>query len=179
MAGNLLYIPYTILMIIVLIILVIVIQLKKGKKGTRNFLMISMPILILFQFYFWNLEFNDYAKSYLFPSKGFECEYVEELKEISIPLPERTVFKGKEDFCSPVYSTYVNVSEFKSFYLEELEAMKERGIIDEYHYIERKDNDWTENKGFIVELPSGSKMTIFIRRKEGSGLISIDYESHK
>jgi hypothetical protein len=153
-----------------------VIKLKKGKRAAKNFLIISIPILILFQFYFWNLEFNDYAKSYLFPIKVFECEYVEELKNISILLPERTVFKGKEDGCSPFYSAYVNVSDFKSFYQEELKTLKDKGKIKKYNYIERKDNYWTDNKGFVVELSSGSKIDIFIQRRAGSRLISINYE---
>lgn len=65
---------------------------------------------------------------------------------MSIPLPKRTVFKGKEDVCSAFYLAYVNVSDFKSFYQEELI----RGL----------------------ELASGSKIDIFIHRREGSGLIS-------
>ncbi|KIL37635.1 hypothetical protein SD71_03290 [Cohnella kolymensis] len=176
MAGNILYIPYTIVMIIGLIILGAVIIFKKSKTAAKNFFIFSIPIFILFQFYFWNLEFNDYVKSYLFPSKVFECEYVEELKNISIPLPERTVFKGKSDGCSLFYSTYVNVSEFKSFYQEELRTLKSKGIIQEYKYTELSDNDGTENKGFAAELPSGSKINFFIQRREGSGLISIAYE---
>lgn len=172
MTGNILYIPYTFLMIIGLIILVTVIMFKKGKRG-GYVLIISIPVFILFQFYFWNVEFNGYVKSYLFPSKLFECEYEEELDHLSIPLPERTIFLGKEDFCSPFYSTYVNVNEFKSFYQEELKTLKSKGKIQSYHYIEPKDNYWSENKGFVVELPSGSKIDIFIRRREGSGLFSI------
>lgn len=171
--GNVLYIPYTFLMIIGLIILVSVIMLKKGKRAAGNFLIISIPVLILFQFYFWNVEFNGYMKSYLFPNKVFECEYEEELEHLSIPLPERTILQGKENFCSPFYSTYVNVNEFKSFYQEELMTLKSKGKIQSYHYIERKDNYWSENKGFVVGLPSGSKIDIFIRRREGSGLFSI------
>lgn len=163
MAGNILYIPYTILMIMGLIILVVAIKLIKGKRAAKKFLIFLIPLLILFQFYFWNLEFNNYVKSYLFPSKVFECEYVEELKNLSIPLPERTVFKGKEDGCSPFYSTYVNVSDFNSFYRGELETLKSKGEIQEY---------WTVTNGFVVELSSGSRIDIFI----SSGFISIDYE---
>jgi energy-coupling factor transporter transmembrane protein EcfT len=176
LAGNILYIPYTIFIIIGLIILVVVIKLKKGKRANRNFLIISMPIVILSQFYFWNSEFNNYVKSYLFASKVFECEYIEELKNMSIPLPKRTVFKGKEDICSPFYLAYVNTSDFISFYQEELKTLKDKEKIQKYIYIERKDNYWTENKGFAVELSSGSKIDIFIRRREGSGLISIVFE---
>jgi hypothetical protein len=179
LAGNILYIPYTVLIFIGLIFLVVIIKLKKGKRATKNFLIISIPILILFQFYFWNLEFNNYVKSYLFPSKAFKCEYVEELKNISIPLPERTVFLGKEDGCSPNYLAYVNANDVKSFYQKELKTLKDKGEIQKYSYVERKDNFWTENKGYVVELSSGSKIDIFFQRREGeSGLISIDYE-HK
>jgi len=177
LAGNILYIPYTILICITLIIFVFVIKLTKGKRATKNFLIISIPIFILFQFYFWNIEFNHYVKSYLFPSKVFDCGNEAELKHISIPLPKRTVFQGKEDACSPFYLSYVNVEEFKSFYQEELKTLKSKGEIQNYTYIERKDYYWTENKGFVVEL-WGSKIDIFIHRREGSGLISIQYESN-
>ncbi|RIE03559.1 hypothetical protein D3H35_11005 [Cohnella faecalis] len=169
MAGNLLYMPYTFLMIIGLIILFVIIMLKKGKRAVKVFLSISVPVLILFQFYFWNLEFNNYVKSYLFPSKAFKCADIEELKSLSIPLPERTVFKGKEDGCSPFYLTYVNVNGFKSYYQKELQTLKDTGKIQNYRY---------ENKGYLVELSSGSKIDIFFHRREGeSGLISIDYNS--
>ncbi|WP_256759853.1 hypothetical protein [Cohnella sp. WQ 127256] len=180
MPVNLFYIPYTFFMIIGLIILVVAIKLIKGNKATKKILIISIPILILFQFYFWNIEFNHYVKSYLFPNKTFECEYLEEFGDISIPLPERTVFTGKKDSCSPNYLTYVNVNGFKSFYQKELNTMKDKGKIQKYRYVERKDDFWTENKGYVVELPSGSKIDVFFQRREGeSGLISIDYKTNK
>lgn len=179
MPGNaLLYMQYTIFMIIALIVLCVIILIKKDRGNTRKFLTILIPIVILFQFYFWNLDFNDYVKSFLFPSRVFECGYEEKLENISIPLPERTVFHGKQDVCSPFYSTYVDDSDFKSFYQEKLKTMKSRGEIQRYNYIEHKDNYWAENKGFVVDLPSGLQVEIFIKRSEGSdkGQITIDYK---
>lgn len=177
MAGNIMYIPYTIFMIIGLIILIVVIiKLWKGNRVAKNLLIMSLPILILFQVYFWNIQFNDYVKSYLFPSKAFECIYEKQLKNISIPLPERTVFKGREDACSSFYSTFVNVNDFKFFYQEELEKLKDKGEIEKYTLIDRKDNNWSENMGYAVELSSGSIIDIFFKRREGSGMILIDFE---
>ncbi len=163
-------------MMIGLIVLVIVISFKKDKRAMKGFLMISLPLIILFQFYFWNLNFNNYVKSYLFASKGFECEYEEELKNLIIPLPERTVFKGKQDGCSPFYITYVNVTDFESFYQKELKSLKNQGKIQSYRDIERTDKDWTEDQGFVVELPSGSTIEIFTYTIKGSGIIAIDYQ---
>ena len=179
MTGNILYIPYTIFMIIGLIILLVVIKIKKGNKATINYLIILLPVFVLFQFYFWNLEFNDYVKSYLFPSKVFECKYEEELKNIPIPLPDRTVFKGKENICSPIYLSYVKDNDFKSFYQEELMTLRDKGKIHSFSYIERKDSYRTESKGFEVDLKSGSKIEVFIHRGEGSGFLTIDFEPIK
>ncbi|ANE46206.1 hypothetical protein SY83_07900 [Paenibacillus swuensis] len=176
MAGNVLYIPYSIIMILVVIMLIVFTSLTKRTKTTKYIIAISLPILIVFQFYFWNLEFNDFAKSFVFPSKEFRCEYEHELKDLSIPLPERTVLKGREDVCSPFYSTFVNEDEFRSFYQEELLTMKNKGEIVKYKYLERNDVDGDGNKGFLVELASGSKVDIVIHKREDSNkwLISIN-----
>ncbi|WLD93768.1 hypothetical protein [Alkalihalobacillus sp. AL-G] len=175
MAGNLLYIPYTIILVIVLIVVGVVIQIKY-RKLFRKFLAISLPMVMIVQFYFWNVDFNRYVKSYLFSSKVFKFEHQQELKGISIPLPNRTVLLGKEDGCSPYYITYVEDKEFISFYMEELERLEKRAGIDNYSFLERN-----EEKGFTVELPSNSKIDIMIHRKdsEDNWLLSIYYNSKR
>lgn len=172
LVGNILYIPYTIFMIIGLIILFMILKVAKSKKVPSILLIISIPIFIFIQCYFWNLTFNHYVKSYLFPSKVFECEYEEELKNISIPLPERTIFLGKQNICSPFYLAYVSVHDFKAFYQEELKELKEKGKIQKYG---------TENNGFVLELLSGSKIEIFYEfyEREDINLITIDYEPNR
>ncbi|OME87938.1 hypothetical protein BK120_01025 [Paenibacillus sp. FSL A5-0031] len=178
MAGNILYIPYTVIMILAFIVCVVIIGIKKGKGSTKKFLAYTIPIIALFQIYFWNLEFNNYIHSYLFPSKIYECEsYMEDQINISIPLPKRTVFHGKSDGCSPFYSTYVDDKEFYSFYEKELKSLQYNGEIDSYSYIEQDENQQSINKGFLVELITGSDIDIFLSGNIGSNKrsISIDY----
>ncbi|RED55400.1 MULTISPECIES: hypothetical protein [Cohnella] len=176
MAGNMLYIPYSILLVVGVIVFAVVIQLKKGKRHTRYFLMVSLPVLVIFLFYFWNSTFNNYVKSYLFPSRAFECEYIEELKNLALPLPERMVFKGKEDACSPFYLAYVSADDFKAFYQEQLSRMERQGEIKNFAYVEREDQYGAEHNGYIAELPTGSKIEIFMRSENNLGIMSIDYE---
>ncbi|MGO4500146.1 hypothetical protein AB4114_30190 [Paenibacillus sp. 2RAB27] len=161
-----LYIPYTIIMIIGLFILIVILKGAKSKKVPFILLIISIPIFIIFQCYFWNGTYNNYVKSYLFPSKVFECEYEEELKNIAIPLPKRTVFKGKSNICSPFYLSYVDDRDFKSFYQEKLNKLKDKGTIQNYRQI--------NNNGFEVELLSGSKIEI-LHRADSSNFITIKY----
>lgn len=162
MTGNILYMPYTIILIIALIIIGIEVSVKLGKRKAKIFLAIFMPIFVIIQFYFWNIEFNDYVKSYLFPSKSFVCEYTaKEDQGTSIPLPKRTVFHGKEDVCSPFYTTYISDTYFKEFYQKELNAMKNKGGIQNFHYKEQMNK-----KGFEVQLLSGTKVVIFIKRHD-------------
>jgi hypothetical protein len=174
MAGNLLYIPYTISLIIGLIVIGLLFWFKLGKRMTKTFLVISIPIFVITQFYFWNLEFNDYVKSYLFPSKSYVCEYDEEHEgDIEIPLPKRTVFHGKQDGCYPLYSTYISDNYFINFYENELHTMKNTGEVQNYHYVEQNNQ-----KGFEVQLSTGARVDIFIKRypEINEGLITIDFE---
>ena len=174
MAGSLLYIPYTIFIIVGLIGIGVIIRLKIGNRITKKFLIISIPIFFSVQFYFWNLEFNDYVKSYLFSNKTFVCEYYSEVnRDVVLALPKRTVFHGKQDVCSPIYSTYVSDEYFIDFYRDELKTMKFRKEIQSYNYAEQNDK-----KGFKVELSSGIKMDIFIESNEESdkSLITLDIQ---
>ena len=152
------------------------IQLKRGKRHTRIFLTVTLPVLAIFLCYFWNSTFHNYVKSYLFSSRAFECEYIEELKNLSIPLPERMVFKGKEDACSPFYLAYVGSDDFKAFYQEQLSIMERQREIKSFTYVEREDRYGVEHNGYVAELPSGSRIEIFMRRENNLGIMSIDYE---
>jgi hypothetical protein len=154
-------------MIIGLISLVVSLKVANSKKLLLILLVISIPIFIIFQCYFWNVRYNDYVKSYLFASGIFECEYEDELKYMAIPLPKRTIFKGKQNVCSPFYLTYVDDRGFKSFYQAELTKLKDKGEILNYSDI--------ENNKFAVKLLSGSSIEI-IHKIEGSNLIIIKYE---
>jgi hypothetical protein len=173
MAGNILYFPYSGLMGLGLIILVILFLIKSSREMVKKILLFAIPIVVVFQFYFWNSEFNNYVKSYVFSSKAFACDMDGRMNSISIPLPERTVFKGKEDVCSPFYLTFVHADDFIAFYEEWLESLKSKGELQEYHYIERKYADGVEDKGFEVKLTSGSEIVIFIRKSEEWRSISI------
>jgi len=178
MAGNILYIPYTVIMILAFIVCVVLIGIKKGKGSIIKFLAFTVPIIALFQLYFWNLEYNNYIRSYLFPSKVYECEsYREEQINIAIPLPKRTVFHGKSDSCSPFYSIYVNDKEFYSFYEKELKILQNNGKIENYSYIEQDEIQQSIKKGFVVDLFSGTKIGFFISGNTGSDKwsLSIDY----
>lgn len=178
MAGNILYIPYTIIMSIALIICIVIIGIKKGKGSTKKILIYTIPIIALFQLYFWNLEFNNYVSSYLFPSKVYECEsYMEEQINISIPLPKRTVFHGKSDGCSPFYSTYIDDKEFHSFYEKELKILQNNGKIESFSYIEQDEIQRPIKEGLLIELISGSQIGIFINGNKGFNTYSISIEA--
>ncbi len=139
--------------------------MKKGTRAIKTFLISILPIFIVFQFYYWNLDFNDYVKSFIFPSKVYECKYLKELRGITIPLPERTVLKGRSDGCSPFYSTYINDKGFINFYNDKLKTMKTSGEIEEYSLLELNDDDHRVDKmGYEIQLSSNLKIYIFIYR---------------
>ncbi|MBB6637981.1 hypothetical protein [Cohnella thailandensis] len=177
LAGNILYIPFTFLMAIGLILLVAVLAYKKGKRAAAVALLPSIPILILFQFYFWNAEFHHYVKSYAFPSRTFTCKYEEEWHGLSVPLSERTVLLGSEDVCSPFYLTYAEVNKFESLYRRELERLKDEGKIRAYENAERANAYGSKYMEYTAELSSGSKIHIAYKREASTNLITINYES--
>lgn len=178
MAGNILYIPYTAFLVIGMMATVIMIVKYKSQKTVKQFLTITIPVCILILLYFWNLDFNNYIKSYLFSSHAYECEYSKELEELSIPLPERTVLKGRDDFCSPFYITYADDNDFIALYQVELKKLKSSGEIEEYTYMEIDEDYWSVKKGFVIELSSGSEIESFIYQYEDSNewYISVDYK---
>jgi len=161
MAGNLMYFPYTAIILIIVIGSSLIVRKQRGSGATKKFFMVAIPIFILIQLYFWNLDFNKYMKSYLFPSTTYECEYKEELKNLSISLPKRTVLIGRQDVCSSIYSTYVNNGCFKDFYNNELSKLKNKGEIESYRYFKETEDD---KNGFLVELTSGSIIEIGMYR---------------
>jgi len=169
MAGNLLYIPYTTAMIAGFMVIGVIFFIK---KKTKLFLAVTLPIFAVVQFYFWNHEFNTFAKSYLFPSKEFVCEeYGAEMKKLSIPLPKRTVLRGKEDACSPFYSTYVSERYFVNFYKSEFAKMQTSGEVLASRYVQTR-----AKKGFEVEASSGNKVVILYEAVDNSrGLLTIKF----
>lgn len=170
MAGNILYIPYTIIMIVGLVVIGLFIRLKISREMTKKYLVCSIPIFLLFQVYFWNLDFNDYVKSYLFSEKSYQCEETAVGADIAIPLPNRTVLQGKQDVCSPFYTTYIKENDFIEFYQGELFSMKKRGEVKDYKYVEQ-----TNYKGFEIELGTGAKIYIFIKNNDKKRLLTVDF----
>ncbi|MBO8155763.1 MAG: hypothetical protein H0Z32_04825 [Bacillaceae bacterium] len=181
MAGNLLYMLYSVLIIFAVIMISFTLAVRAGNRAAKNFLMAAVPVVMLIQFYYWNLDFNDWVKSYLFSSKEFICEYANELEEMPIPLPERTVLHGRDDFCSPFYITFTDFHDFKSFYAEKLEEMKRTGDIESYQLVERESEYWPFVRGYAVVLHSGSTIDILMKERKDSGkrMLSIDYEPVK
>ncbi|CEG28775.1 hypothetical protein [Bacillus sp. B-jedd] len=167
---RLMYIPYTFLMALGLVVVTGIIIVKKDMRMIKLFLTVALPIFAVVQVYYWNHEFNTFAKSFLFPSKEFVCDYYDyEAVGLTIPLPKRTVFHGKQDVCSPFYSTYVSERYFADFYKSELAKMKTSGEIANYSYGELENG-----KGFEVETSKGNKADIRMKGIEnGREMITI------
>ena len=173
MAGNILYIPYTIFIVLSIIVLKITLYKFKGSTPTKKFLSVVLPLFLLIQIYFWNLGFNDLVKSYFFPDDTYQCGFSEEIQSFSLGLPERTVLKSKEDGCSNFYITYIDVQKFRSFYMQELQRLKNNGAIESYHYFEVQDNG-TLKYGYAVEFSSSmTKLDIFFYTKDDHGTLFI------
>ncbi|HYK72350.1 MAG TPA: hypothetical protein VEV44_04315 [Pseudoneobacillus sp.] len=172
MAGDILYIAYT-FFLIGFIVIALILLFKWKKQLIKIYLFISIPIVFLFLCYFWNLEFNDYVKSYVFTSTSFECDDGSDRKgSTTIPLPKRTVLHGKQDVCSPFYSTYISDAYFLDFYQGELNTMKNEGEIQNYSYFAQKNL-----KGFNIDLSSGNQVDIFIHRiDQNKGLITVEFK---
>lgn len=164
MAGNIHYFFYSGFLLVALIVVVVILGIKKDFGPMKKMLLFLIPLVVLCEVYFWNAEFNNYVQSYLFSSKVYECGDSAELASISIPLPDRTVFKGKADGCSPFYFTYADERTFTNFYAEELKKVKNSEAIKTFHPVE---------KGFTLELRSGSTIDIFLN--EGNRSMLIDY----
>ncbi|TFB22863.1 hypothetical protein E3U55_06390 [Filobacillus milosensis] len=75
-------------------------------------------------------------------------------EDYSISLPKWTILQGKEDICSPFYTTYSTEKEMIYFYNQQLEKKVSRGQIKSYKYL--------EDKGYIVELTSEKMWIYFI-----------------
>ncbi|MFC4102610.1 hypothetical protein [Paenibacillus xanthanilyticus] len=165
MAGNILYYVYSGFLLVAWMVILAIVGKMKGFAAIPKALLLTTPLVVLGGFYYWNWDFNSYVKSYLFSNKVYTCDDSEELSHLSIPLPSRTVLKGKEDGCSPFYSTYANEKAFTAFYEEALAEMKSRKDIQAFHAVEQ---------GFLLELRSGSIIDISLN--EGHQSLSIDYK---
>ncbi|MFB9324696.1 hypothetical protein ACFFSY_01925 [Paenibacillus aurantiacus] len=165
MAGNILYFFYSGFVLVAWMAILVIFAMKKDVGSMKKVVLVTTPLVVLCGFYFWNGEFNNVVKSYMFSSKAFECDYTAELTHLSIPLPNRTVFMGKENACSPFYLTYADEKTFTDFYEEELGKMRINEDIQTFHPVEQ---------GFMIELSSGS--TIDILLDEDDRLLSIDYK---
>ncbi|GIO11894.1 hypothetical protein J19TS2_14490 [Cohnella xylanilytica] len=179
MAGHPAYILYTVLMGIALLIGGIALLGSRRNKVVFRVFVASLPVFLAVQCYYWIPDANRYAKGYLFPSRTYSCADAEELRDLVLPLPRRTVLTGKEDACSPNYATPWGIEAYRSFYKDELEALRSRGVIREYRYIEAKESGRTARWGYVAVLPSGSELEILLREAEGSGLMTIDYKENQ
>ncbi|MCR8655789.1 hypothetical protein [Paenibacillus endoradicis] len=175
MAGNIYYIIYSIGLVIAFCIVLIIIKSINRKRIIIVFLTVSIPIFILCQTYFWNFTFNSYVKSYLLSSESFSCEFEEDLKNITIPLPKRTVFQAKEDVCSPFYITYVGENEFQSFYEKELTRLKTSGQIQNYYFIQEGVRAQKDRSRYFVELSSGPDLVISFQTSDDTYWLAITY----
>lgn len=179
MLGNPIYMFLTIIIILAIVFVGLVLSLTKRSKWIFVYGLLFIPILSIFLYYLWNWEFQLVVHSFLMPSKTYECTpYSENIAQIFVPLPTRTVFLGAEDHCSHFYITYVNVNEFKSFYINLLEKMKQNRSIKDFNYRENREASLEENKGFVVQLVHGDEIHIFFKKYVGSDhfYIDIDYQ---
>ena len=173
MAGNILYIPYTIFIVLSIIVFTFILYRIKGSTPTKRFLSVVLPLFLLIQIYFWNLGFNNLIKSYFFPDVTYQCDFDEELHSFSIRLPERTFLKSKEDGCSNFYTTYIDVHKFRSFYMQELQRLKNNGDVESYHYFEEQENG-TLKYGYAVDLSSSmTKLDISFYKVDKHGTLFI------
>lgn len=179
MVGNPAYILYTILMGIGLLLGGVALLLSRRNKVVFRVFVASLPVFLAAQLYYWIPDVNRYAKGYLFPSRSYSCSYVEELRDFDLPLPGRTVLTGKEDACSPNYATPAGVEAFRSFYKNELEALRSKGMIREYRYVESKESGRPDRWGYDAVLPTGSELEILLHGGEESGLLTIDYKANQ
>ena len=181
MASNPAYILYTILMGIGLLIGGVALLLSRRNKAVFRVFVASLPVFLALQCYYWIPDANRYVKGYLFPTRSYSCAYVEELRDFDLPLPRRTVLTGKEDSCSPNYATPAGLEAFRTFYKDELETLRSKGIIREYRYVESKEKEsgGPDRWGYDAVLPTGSELKILLHGGEESGLLTIDYKANQ
>ena len=133
-----------------------------------TYAVIALPIILLFQLYFWSEPFNHYTKSFLFSEKVFSCHPHTTSNSISLRLPERTVFQGKEDECSAFYTTYTSSNEIIRFYEKEFSQLKSDGTVGEFEPLE---SNIGNEKGFLVKVDLAG-LFYEIRIREYAGVAS-------
>lgn len=110
MASNPAYVPFTFVLAAALIALLGIGWAQRKKRLGRGVLIVSPLAAAFLLLYFWHIPFHDAARSVLAPSRSYSCELDGDgsrtLEPFTIPLPKRTVFKGKTNACSPFYRTY-------------------------------------------------------------------------
>lgn len=126
MPSSLSYLFYSLLISVVLFLYLLYTYRTKGWIKRKKQLVITILLFFLLQSYFWNTEFNQFLKSFFFPSHSFQCAH------LKIPLPDRTVFQGMTDYCSPFYRTYIQENQFVSYYQVELAKLKEKTVISDF-----------------------------------------------
>ncbi|TVX92429.1 hypothetical protein [Paenibacillus agilis] len=159
---NLSYILYTVLLILVWVLLLTGFIIKRNTKFIRGYLWVSVPCISLLLLYFWNTSLNNYVRSYLFAAHTYTCEYYDSLKPHSLPLPKRSVLKGKSDACSPFYLTFSKDKDVISFYETVLIEWKNKKLISGFHYAERDHQYGGKEKGYVASIPDGATLDIFI-----------------
>ncbi|WP_157282754.1 hypothetical protein [Paenibacillus assamensis] len=162
MSVNLSYILYSVLLILVWVLLLIGFLIKRNTKVIRGYLWVSVPCISLLLLYFWNTNLNNYVRSYLFATHTYTCEYYDSLQPYSLPLPKRTVLKGKSDACSPFYMTFSQGKDVISFYETLLIEWKNKKLISGFYYAERYHPYGGKEKGYVVSIPDGAILNIFI-----------------
>ncbi|WP_168118961.1 hypothetical protein [Paenibacillus sp. HB172176] len=177
MIGTILHIPLSIALLLVLIGLIAFFLWQKGRQSLKWLLPVSLPIFILCQLYLWNLDFHHAAKSYLFASSSYHCDYEEDLEDFELELPKRTVLKGKEDACSPFYLTYANRTQFKIHFDNQLQQLKQDAEIQDFDYSGVEETyDIHTGSRYEVELLSGAILRIEYHPDEKPHTISITFQ---
>lgn len=174
MASNPAYVPFTFLLAAALIALLGIGWAQRKKRLGRGVLIVSPLAAAFLLLYFWHIPFHDAARSVLAPSRSYSCELDGDgsrtLEPFTIPLPKRTVFKGKTNACSPFYRTYATVDEFNRLYGSQLEDWKRSGAIAGWTRIEPEaagdGSAWT-SEGFDARLNDGRIVSIRMRTATG------------
>ncbi|WP_157128230.1 hypothetical protein [Brevibacillus parabrevis] len=110
MPTSLSYIFYSVFSFVSFLLYLVLALRGAGWRKRKRQIAVALALFLLVQLFFWNREYQHVVKSYLAPSHSFQCE------KLKLPLPERTVFEGKTDGCSPFYRTFIDESRFIAYY---------------------------------------------------------------
>ncbi|MGM0710354.1 hypothetical protein ACWKW1_02115 [Brevibacillus parabrevis] len=140
------HIFYSLFFLVIFLIYFSLVLRRAGWRQRKWQIVFALSLLILIQLFFGDREFQHALKSYLAPSHSFQCE------ELKLPLPERTVFEGITDSCSPFYRTYSNENEFNAFYNEVLPILKNEGKISSFHALVNESSFLVYEGGKILKI---------------------------